>query len=344
MTADGTMPGVILGTTPYMSPEQARGQPVDKRTDIWAFGCVFFEMLTGASPFGRQTVTDTIAAVIGAEPEWTSLPPATPGTVRHLLTRCLQKDARRRLHDIADARVELEDAMAAAARGAAPRRRWTRPGIAALALVAAALVVVWVARDRFWRSTTSLPPDTRVTRLTDLPGLEESPAISPDGRSVAFSGGVNGKRQIFVQLVAGGAPLQITHDPVDHESPRWTPDSSAILYFSAAAPGELEGSIWEIPALGGVPRRVVNSVGGADISPTDGRLALFQLATNGIQLVTANRRVQVQRGRQVRRGHVLRVSPLVAGRPMDCLSAGRQRQVRRVRGAVRRRRTAPVDA
>ena len=104
---------------------------------------------------------------------------------------------------------------------------------------------------------------------------------------MAFTAGVGGKRQLFVQLIAGGAPLQITRDPVDHEYPRWSPDSSSILYFSAAASGELQGSIWEIPALGGVPRRVVNSVGGADVSPTDGRLALFRLAKEGIQLVTA---------------------------------------------------------
>ena len=131
------------------------------------------------------------------------------------------------------------------------------------------------------------PPDTRVIRLTDLPGLEESPAISPDGRSVAFTAGVGGTRQLFVQLIAGGAPLQITRDPVDHECPRWSPDSSSILYFSPAVSGTVQGSIWEIPALGGVPRRVVNSVGGADVSPTDGRLALFRLAKEGIQLVTA---------------------------------------------------------
>ena len=90
-----------------------------------------------------------------------------------------------------------------------------------------------------------------------------------------------------MQLVGGGAPLPITRDPVDHEYPRWSPDSSAIFYFSAAAPGERQGNIWEIPALGGVPRRVANSVSGADISPANGRLAFFRLAREGIQLVTA---------------------------------------------------------
>jgi eukaryotic-like serine/threonine-protein kinase len=289
MTA-GTIAGVILGTAAYMSPEQARGRAVDKRTDVWAFGCVLFEMLTGASAFGRETVTDTIAAVVGAEPEWTSLPADTPASIRRLLTRCLQKDVRRRLHDIADARIELEDAMAAPEVPALgqTRRSWTRPIVLALSLgVATAVVVLWAARDRFGRPAEPPPPDTRVVRLTDRPGLEESPAISPDGRSVAFAAGVGSKRQLFMQLIAGGAPLQITRDSVDHDDPRWSPDSSSIIYFSAAAPGELQGSIWEIPALGGVPRRVVNSVGGADVNPTDGRLAFFRLAKEGLQLVTA---------------------------------------------------------
>ena len=290
MTTGGTSAGVILGTAAYMSPEQARGQPVDKRTDIWAFGCVLFEMLTGSSVFRRETVTDTIAAVVGAEPEWKSLPADTPASVRRLLARCLQKDASRRLHDIADARIDLEDAMVTPAEPApvpAPRR-WSRLALSALALgIATVILFLWTARDNFGKPPGPSPTDARVTRLTDLPGLEESPAISPDGRSVAFTAWVGSKRQVFVQLVAGGAPFQITRDPVDHEGPRWSPDSSSILYFSPAVAGTLQGSIWEIPALGGVPRRIVNSVGGADISPTDGRLALFRLAKDGIELVTA---------------------------------------------------------
>ena len=150
-----------------------------------------------------------------------------------------------------------------------------------------AFVFLWVARDRFGKATEPSPTDTRVVRLTDLSGLEESPAISPDGGSVAFTASMDGKRQLFVQRIAGGARLQLTRDPVDHEYPRWSPDSSSILYFSPAVSGAAQGSIWEIPALGGVPRRVVNSIGGADVSQTDGRLAIFRLAKDGIQLVTA---------------------------------------------------------
>ena len=291
-TMTGTVAGVILGTAAYMSPEQARGQRVDKRTDIWAFGCVLFEMLTGFSAFARETVTDTIAAVVSTEPEWKSLPVSTPASIRRLLTRCLQKDARRRIHDIADARIEIEDAMAPPSEPApVSPRRWSPLALSALTLgIATALVFLWLWGAHAWFGgpvAGTSPPNIRITRLTDLPGLEESPAISPDGRSVAFTADVGGKRQVFVQFIAGGAPLQITHDAVDHESPRWSPDSSSILYFSPAVSGAVQGNIWEISALGGVPQRVVNSLGGADVSPMDGRLGLFRLAKEGIQLVTA---------------------------------------------------------
>ena len=291
VTAGATIGGVILGTAAYMSPEQARGQPVDKRADVWALGCVLFEMLTATSPFARDTVTDTIVAVVGAEPEWKVLPSDTPAGIRRLLARCLQKDVRRRLHDIADARIELEDAMAIPAEPlAGPRPRgWSRITLAVLALgVVAVLGLLWGAREWFGRLAAGSPPsDVRVVRLTDLAGLEESPSISPDGRSVAFTAGVAGKRQVFVKLVAGGAALQITRDAADHEYPRWSSDSSSIFYFSPATPGGVQGNIWETPALGGVPRRVVSSVGGADVNLTDGRLAFFQMAKEGIQLVAA---------------------------------------------------------
>src|SRR4029450_5541600 len=107
----GTQEGLILGTAAYMSPEQARGQRVDKRTDVWAFGCVVYEMLTGRAAFPGATVTDTLAAILERDPDWTALPTATPTSVRRLLRRCLEKDTERRLHDMADARLDIEDAL-----------------------------------------------------------------------------------------------------------------------------------------------------------------------------------------------------------------------------------------
>ena len=286
ITVAATCAGMILGTAAYMSPEQAKGKPVNRRADIWAFGCVLYEMLVRKPLFGGETITDTLAAVVRAEPEWSQLPANTPQRIRELLQRCLQKDQRQRLQAIGEARIAVEQAMSGQpseiptpATSDAPWRRalpWVIMVVALAAMVGAA--------SRLWNHAS--PPDTRVIRLTDLPGLEESPAISPDGRSVAFTADVGGKRQVFVQLIAGGAPLQITRDTVDHECPRWSPDSSSMLYFSSAVSGTVQGSIWEIPALGGVPRRVINSVGCADVNPTDGRLALFRLAKEGIQLVT----------------------------------------------------------
>jgi serine/threonine protein kinase len=132
VTIGGTREGMILGTAAYMSPEQARGKPVDKRTDIWAFGCVLYETLTGRPAFAGETISDTIAVILDREPEWQALPAATPPSVRRLLQRCLDKDAPRRLHDIGDARVELEDALDA--RQAPERRAYLAVGIV-LALV-----------------------------------------------------------------------------------------------------------------------------------------------------------------------------------------------------------------
>ena len=110
-----TQAGFIIGTAAYMSPEQAKGKPVDRRADIWAFGCVFYEMLTGKVAFGGETVTDILAAVVRAEPDWSQLPAGTPLRARVLLQRCLQKDPKQRLRDIGDARISLDEIISGAA-------------------------------------------------------------------------------------------------------------------------------------------------------------------------------------------------------------------------------------
>ena len=110
MTRGDVRDGMILGTPAYMSPEQARGQAVDKRADIWAFGCVLFEMLTGRMAFSGETVSDTIAAILERQPDWSALPAATPPNIRQVLSRCLEKDPKRRWRDIGDVRIALDDA------------------------------------------------------------------------------------------------------------------------------------------------------------------------------------------------------------------------------------------
>ncbi len=154
--AEETRPGIILGTLEFMSPEQARGKPVDKRTDIWAFGCVLFEMLSGHRPFGGETASDVIASVLSAEPDWTALPKATPPRVRELLGSCLQKDLGRRLRDIGDARIEIDQSLSEIGPGAPAQVTTGRRGRKALfawvtaAVLVLAIVVAWLAlRPRF---------------------------------------------------------------------------------------------------------------------------------------------------------------------------------------------------
>src|SRR6266568_3392533 len=282
MTADGTIAGVILGTAAYMSPEQARGQPVDKRTDIWAFGCVLFEMLTGSAAFARETITDTIVAVVGAEPEWKALPADAPGGIRRLLTRCLQKDARRRLHDIADARIEIEDAMAMPAEPApVPPRRWFRPAFVALSLaIATALVFLWAVRARFGRPTDGRLALFRLAKegiqLVTAPTegsrfdvvAEFAPATyylyprwSPDGRWIAFQRGDNIRFDIFVAPVTGGEPHQLTHDNNMMSGFAWLPDSTGIVYSSSRGgtmPYLPTLSLWQVTLRDGHVRQLVS--------------------------------------------------------------------------------------
>ena len=232
-----TSAGTMLGTPAYMSPEQARGLAVDKRADIWAFGCILFEMLSGAHPFAAPTISDTIAAILEREPDWSKLPGDTPAAISNLVRRCLAKEARARLRDIGDARFDEDVASVTAPQA---------------------------------------PRSVLFQRLTDAAGLNESPAISPDGKMVAFVSAVAGRRQVFVLLLAGGVPLQITRDDVDHEQPRWAPDSSTLIYYTPPALGGA-GTVWEVSALGGQPRPLVSAAGAADISHDGRRLAFFRV-------------------------------------------------------------------
>ena len=246
--------GVMLGTPAYMSPEQVRGRGVDKRSDIWAFGCVLYELLTGRAAFARATIADTIGAILNHDPDWSPLPIGTPAPLRHLLQLCLTKDPRRRLRDIGDARLDgnVPYAIAAGATDIAPRT-------------------------------------VHFQRLSDFPGVNESPAISPDGRMVAFVSVANGRRHLFTLLLSGGTPLQLTRDDCDHEHPRWTPDSGALLYHTPAEGSEEEGTLWEIPALGGTPRPIVSALGGGDVSRSGRRIAFFRLRHDVHELLTTSR-------------------------------------------------------
>ena len=293
ITLDGVPLAKVVGTAPYMSPEQARGQRTDHRSDIFSFGVVVYEMLTGVSPFRRGTAAETIAAIVHDDPadlvSSAPLPPVLERIIRH----CLEKDAEQRFQNVRDLTFALrsisETTLVRTANGVRWRlsRRVVWRVLSVLAIGAAAAVGFWAGRRMRPATSQQSQIATTVHRLTDLSGIEEFPSISPDRRQVAFTASVGGHRQVFVRLLAGGSPVQITSDAVDHEAPRWAPDANVLLYFSPAAPGQSQGAVWSVPALGGSPRRVIDSVSGADVSST-GRLACFRLAAGNIQLVSAS--------------------------------------------------------
>ena len=240
--------GVILGTAAYMSPEQARGKPVDKRTDIWAFGCVLSEMLTGRAAFAGDTVSDTIAAVLEREPDWSAAPDGTPAAVRRLVARCLEKDPKRRLHDIADARIEMEDALAVpAGSGVATmtstRRASSRAATWALA-TALALGGVVVSTVTYLRGPA---PPAEPLRFTLVPpagvvfgerAADRVPsfAISPNGRQLVFvATAQSGQRALWVQTLGSltAGPLVGTEGVGSEAFPFWSPDSTHVAFFAA---------------------------------------------------------------------------------------------------------------
>jgi serine/threonine protein kinase len=226
VTSTGTLQGVILGTAAYMSPEQARGQVVDARTDVWAFGCLLYEMLAGRPAFLGPSTSDTIARILEREPDWKALPPSTPTSLRRLLTRCLEKDVKRRLHAIADAQFEIEDALAENKPASAAAVRATRTG-AGRWLVGAGIVVILLAIAA-WKflpiPAANLPPP-RVMSLTSSPGIEASPSFSPDGTQVAFSwdGEKGDNENIYVLIVGSDSPHPITKNAARDVSPAWNP-------------------------------------------------------------------------------------------------------------------------
>jgi eukaryotic-like serine/threonine-protein kinase len=287
ITVGGVQIAPLVGTAVYMSPEQARGLRVDHRSDIFSFGTVVFEMLAGFHPFRRSTTPETLGAIVTDDPPEldasTPLSTALERSVRH----CLEKEPAARFQHARDLVFDLENLPAAdVARPTRRRRGWWKTaalGAAGVAVAVAIALLGYAAGLR--RPSARANAAYTAHRVTDLPGLEEFPAISPDRKFVAFTASVNGLRQIYVRLLASGAPVQITKDAVDHRFPRWSADAAALFYFSPPAAGEAQGTIWSIPALGGSPRPVTRSIGGADIG-RNGRVASFSLANGQVQLIT----------------------------------------------------------
>jgi Protein kinase domain/WD40-like Beta Propeller Repeat len=248
-----TMQGVILGTAAYMSPEQAKGKAVDKRTDIWAFGCVLYELLTGKQSFHGEDITDILAAVVRAEPDWNLLPLSTPTKIRDLLRRCLQKDKRLRLRDAGDAQIEIQEALTApvieiAATAAPATRSWRErlawPAVAGvLALIAVASTIGFMLRA---------PKPQQPVRLSAEIGVDAnlyteygaSAILSPDGPRLALVAiGADEKRRIYVRSLD---QLQATvlSGTENARDPFFSPDGQWLGFFA-------DGKLKKVSVQGG---------------------------------------------------------------------------------------------
>jgi serine/threonine protein kinase/Tol biopolymer transport system component len=251
LTDGGTAAGLILGTAAYMSPEQARGKAVDKRADIWAFGALLYEMIAGRRLFEGETVTDVLAAVVKEPIPWDTLPPAVPASIRRLLRRCLERDPRQRLRDIADARLELQEPVAdsspgtAASAPAPPSRRFTVLSMAGAGLAAAVLTAAVLsgrqtsAPDRPMAFSVPAPPDTRLDQVV----------ISPDGSSLAFAAELaTGESHLFLRRLESRDARRLEGTQGARE-PFWSPDSRFVGFFTESRLWKVDASTGAVEAL-----------------------------------------------------------------------------------------------
>jgi len=290
--------GLMLGTPSYMSPEQVRGQPGDRQMDVWAFGCVLYETLTGRKAFEGPTVSDAIAGVLGQDPDWSALPESVPSRIRDLLRRCLRRDKRRRLHDIADARIELEEVLEEHTDGSSGRRRspwgrwigdrtvrWSRSRTArgigsAIALIAAGALGWLVSRPaaavpRVARVQVGLPAEAPLV-LDRQPSL----ALSPDGTRLAFVAARGSHAQILVRRLdqEGASPVPGTEGG---SSPFFSPDGEWLGFLA-------EGRLKKVPAAGGQAQPLVEApaLHGASWGE-DGSILFAPSSESGLELVPA---------------------------------------------------------
>jgi Tol biopolymer transport system component len=269
-TVAATQLGVIVGTAAYMAPEQARGKVVDKRADIWAFGCVLYETLTGQPAFAGETVTDIIASVVQREPDWAKLPGDTPRSVRRLLGLCLQKDPRQRLRDIGDARLGLTDTAPSEPTAAIQIARRS-PLALAVAAIAGATVAAASAAVIISLRASAPPALTPVGRFRTVPASGEhlsdvdrpSLALSPDGRYLAYIANRGGRNQIYIRRMDSleGTPLQGTEDA---SSLFFSPDGRWIGFWAG-------GQLKKTSVDGKTPAAIANAPNlfGAAWTPDD---------------------------------------------------------------------------
>jgi Tol biopolymer transport system component len=246
--------GVILGTAAYMSPEQAKGKPVDRRADIWAFGVVMYEMLTGRTLFSGETVSETMAFVMTKDPDWDALPTNTPVRVQELLRRCLTKEPRNRTRDIGDVRIAIEESQygpeTTALTQPGASRRSNRLLVAALAVVTLVAAAMAVPTTRFFREVAR--PEIRVEVSTPPTADAGSFAISPDGRRLVFVALNQGKSQLWVRPLDSVTPRPLPGTE-DAFYPFWSPDSASVGFFA-------DGQLKRIDLTAGLPQVIVTDV------------------------------------------------------------------------------------
>jgi Tol biopolymer transport system component len=254
-----TQAGLILGTAAYMSPEQAAGKPVDKRSDLWSFGVVLLEMLTGRQVFSGETVSHVVAAVLKDEPDWGKLPPSTPPPIRRLLRRCLEKDRRRRIASASDGGLEIDDALAAPAGGVGPesprgagqqppslvRRPWVAASVLLVAF-AVTLAVGGLPGSRSAAQGNTHPYRSAILPPSDLSGPPGTRlALSPDGTKLAFvAPGSNGRVMLWVRSL-DGLVEQALAGTEDAGGPFWSPDGHSLAFVAG-------GKLKKIDAAGGL--------------------------------------------------------------------------------------------
>jgi serine/threonine protein kinase len=289
ITAEVTREGTTLGTAAYMSPEQARGRQVDRRTDIWAFGCVLFEMLSRRRAFEADGSTDTLAKVLQREPDWSLIPADTPPGIRDLVVKCLQKDQRQRLRDIGDARITIEETLRrphedTATSGTRVRpRRFTTPAMLVVAALAGAALTYALVAIGPARTSEEPAPFDRFVRLVASTAHEFSPAISPDGKWVAYLSNARGPTDIWVKSIAGGDPVNLTAG-IDLEVQTQdtigglevSPDGTQLAFIAAptGTPAARFATYLMPMPLGGTPRRLMEGQQGMRWSP-DGKRITF---------------------------------------------------------------------
>jgi Tol biopolymer transport system component len=277
VTSAGSAAGMILGTASYMSPEQARGQAVDRRTDLWAFGCLLYEMLTGAKTFAGDTVTDVLAAVITGEPDWTKLPPSIPASVRRLLRRCLEKDARKRLRDAGDASLLLDENPEDARTGPVPMvpaSRSLAPLLIAAVIAAAGLAGGWWIAHRADPAKDTASSEVSFHRVSFARGMMRSARFAPDGRTIVYGAAWGGPPiKLYLARTDSAESTPIALPPAELMSISKSGEMAVAL--GLAYSGWIgDGTLARTSLLGGAPREIREHVRSADWSPDGSQFAI----------------------------------------------------------------------